>query len=115
MLCFNCAGWAGVATFTTADAIDAIWIFPNGDIQLAVFLTNTAFHTFFCIDIKAVNGETVKETVYSTQRTQVSAKWPVYHYRCNEDYNKNCYLPHILPADGILQLRIEDHQRDTSF
>ncbi len=115
MLCFNCAGWASVAAFSATDAIDAVWIFPNGDIQLADFLTSTAFHTFFCIDVKAVNGETVKETVYGTQRTQVSAKWPVDHNGRKKDHEKNCGLPHIVPANGSLQLRIEDHQWDTGF
>ena len=60
----NCAGWASVAAFTAADTVDTVWFFPNGDIQLANLLAGSTFHTFFCIDVAAVNGKAVKETVY---------------------------------------------------
>ena len=59
----NRAGGASVAAFSATDAIDAVWVLPNGDIQLADFLAGSARYTFFCIDVIAVNGKAVKKTI----------------------------------------------------
>ena len=55
-----------MAAFTAADTVDTVWVFPNGDIQLANLLAGTTFHTFLRIDVIAVNGKEVKKTVYGS-------------------------------------------------
>ena len=60
----NRAGGANAAAFTAADTVDTVWVFPNGDIQLADFSAGSALYILFCIDVIAVNGKAVKKTIY---------------------------------------------------
>ena len=57
-----------------ADAIHAVGVLPNGNVQLAGLLTGTALDTFCCVNMEAVQSEPVKQTVNGAQRTQVPAE-----------------------------------------
>ncbi len=88
-----------MSTLTATNTIYAVWIFPNGNIQLASLLTDTAAYTFFRIDMVAIQCKTVKETVNSTQWAQISAKRSVDHYGGNQDQHEDRDLPSVEPTD----------------
>ena len=41
-------------TFSATDAVHAVGIFPDGDVEVAVFLAEAAAHAFFVVDFYAV-------------------------------------------------------------
>ena len=68
LFCFDGTGWASTTAFSTADTIYTVWVFPNRNIKLAGFLACTAIYALTSVDLVAVNGKAVKQSINCTQR-----------------------------------------------
>ena len=80
---------AGIDAVAAADALAAVGRYGRVDIHLAGFGAGIAIDTFRGVEMHAVEGDPVKETVDRTQRADVLAEGPVYDEACDEDQAEN--------------------------
>ena len=59
---------------STADTLDAVWFFPDGNVHLAHLLAAFAVDTFVLIHRQAVECHRIKQPVNSSQRTEIFAE-----------------------------------------
>ncbi len=72
--CLDGACRACIPTFSAADTVHAVWLFPYGDIYFAGLLTSSAGNTLAFIYFVAVQGEAVEQTVNGAQGAKVAAE-----------------------------------------
>ena len=78
---------------SAADAIHAVGILPHRNIELADFLTGSAFRAFFRVDFKSIERNFVEDAVNRTERTNIAAKRAVYYNRRKNRNGKNYEFP----------------------
>ena len=100
---------------SAADAIHAVGILPHRNIELADFLTGTAFCAFFGINFESVKGNFIENAVNRTERANVTAKRAVYYNRRKNRDQKDSKLPAEDETGGSTHGRIQKHKGNSAF
>ena len=85
-------GTSGLA-ISAADAVHAVGIFPHRNIELADFLTGSAFRAFFGVDFKSIERNFIENSINRSERANVTAKRAVYYNRRKNRDQKDSKLP----------------------
>ena len=78
---------------SAADAIHAVGILPHRNIELADFLTGSAFRAFFRVDFKSIERNFVENSINRSERANVTAKRAVYYNRRKNRDQKDSKFP----------------------
>lgn len=68
---------AGGFAVSAADAVGAVRLFKNRDVEFADFLAGSASRAFFLVDFEAVERNFVKHAVHGSERTHITAEGTV--------------------------------------
>ena len=102
----------GPAAVAAADAVQAVGVLPDGDVQRAGLLALAAGGAGILVHLIAVKGELVEGGVQGAQGAEVPAERPADKHRQHQQHRQDGRFPGKQPADGPLQALVGGHQGD---
>ena len=102
-------------TSPTPDTFCTVRVIHRVYFHLACFCTFSTVNALFHIYSIAVNRNTIKYWIKSSQRTDIFTKWTIYYNRKNYCNNKDRILPYKKPSDRTAHGFIQKYQRKPTF
>ena len=112
---FNCMNGTYIFTGTTTNTLRRINIFCYIHLHQTGLFTNPTMRTFIFLHLHLVDTESVKKSIYRTQRTHIFAKWPVNIHGCHQYQNQNQYFPGKKNSHHTAKSGIDRYQRYSAF
>ncbi len=106
---------AGRLAVSAADAVHAVGIFPDGNVELAGLLAESALGAFFAVDFESIERDFVENSVNRTERADVATKRTVDYNRRKKRQNQNREFPAEQKAGSSAHRPIQKHERDSAF
>lgn len=100
---------------SAADAVHTVGIFPNRNIELADFLTGSAFRAFFRVDFKSIERDFVENSINRSERANVTAKRTVYYNRRKNRERKDGEFPAEEKSSGPPHGIVQKNEGNSAF
>ncbi len=102
-------------TVSAADAVHAVGILPHRNVELADFLTGTAFRAFLGVDFKSIERNFVENSINRSEWANITAEGAVYYNRRKNREQKDSKLPAEDKACSTPHSIVKKNQRNPAF